>query len=167
MTFQDHFSLQAKEYARFRPHYPPQLLRYLSQLAEDHQKAWDCATGNGQVAANLTPYFDQVYASDASQKQIEHAIVHERVQYFVSPAELTSLDEHSLDLITVAQGVHWFDLPRFFTEAKRVLKPKGILAIWCYGEFEIPDAPQAFQVSLKKFGSLEYCGKMVQWRYSK
>jgi ubiquinone/menaquinone biosynthesis C-methylase UbiE len=151
MTFQDHFSAKSKEYARFRPHYPPQLLGYLSQLAEDHQKAWDCATGNGQVAVDLTPYFEQIYASDGSQKQIDHAIVHERVHYFVSPAELTSLDEHSIDLITVAQAVHWFDLPRFFTEAKRVLKPKGILAIWCYGWFEIPDAPPAFQVSLKNF----------------
>src|SRR4029453_15505466 len=38
-----------------------------------------------------------------------------------------------MDLVTVAQALHWFDRDRFYGEAERVLKPGGILAVWCYG----------------------------------
>lgn len=151
MTFPDHFSAQAEDYARYRPQYPPAFLSFLSQLTPEHQVAWDCATGNGQVATDLTQYFEQVYASDASEQQIANVLDGDRVYYFVSPAESTPLADHSIDLITVAQAAHWFDLPRFFTEAKRVLKPDGVLAIWCYGWFNILDSSEPLEHALQSF----------------
>ena len=41
--------------------------------------------------------------------------------------------DQSVDLITVAQALHWFDFKRFYTEVDRVLKKEGVLAAWAYG----------------------------------
>ena len=42
------------------------------------------------------------------------------------------LPDASVDLVTVAQALHWFDLPRFYAEVRRVARPDGIIAVWCY-----------------------------------
>ena len=132
MTFKDHFSGHAAEYAQFRPRYPDALFRDLASLRPDRERAWDCATGNGQAAVALAEQFDRVVATDASAQQIESAQPHERVVYKVGPAESSGLDDDSIDLVTVAQALHWFDIPAFFAEAARVLKPRGIIAVWAY-----------------------------------
>jgi SAM-dependent methyltransferase len=151
MSFKDYFSKQSSDYARYRPLYPKTLFEYLSGLASDHTAAWDCGTGNGQVALGLTDCFQQVFASDASPQQIEQAVRHERIEYFVSLAESTQLPSASVNLITVGQAFHWFDAERFYREAKRVLKPEGILAIWCYGLFNIEDASAQLEQVLQNF----------------
>jgi len=131
-TFEDHFSQIAASYAQYRPQYPPTLYAYLAQNAPGRALAWDCATGNGQAALGLAAYFDQVIATDASAEQIENAAKHERITYRVEPAETSSLATGSVDLVTVAVGVHWFDHDRFYREVRRVLKPGGVLAVWTY-----------------------------------
>ena len=132
MRFQDHFSGHAAEYAQFRPRYPDELFRYLASIAPARKLAWDCATGNGQAALALAEHFERVIATDASAQQIENANPHERVLYEVGPAERSGLPSHSVDVLTVAQALHWFDIPAFFAEAERVLKLEGIIAIWAY-----------------------------------
>jgi len=133
MSFADHFSAQAAPYRRYRPHYPAALFAYLADSVTRRQRAWDCGTGSGQAAQALARYFATVFASDASAAQIAHAIRHERVHYRVAPAEDSGLTAASVDLITVAQALHWFDLARFYAEVERVLRPAGVLAVWCYG----------------------------------
>lgn len=49
------------------------------------------------------------------------------------PAEASGLESESVDLVTVAQALHWFDFGRFFAEVERVLAPGGLFAAWCYG----------------------------------
>jgi ubiquinone/menaquinone biosynthesis C-methylase UbiE len=131
-TFKDLFSKQAQDYAKFRPHYPAELYRYLASLARGHSLAWDCATGNGQAAVQLTQYFDHVIATDLSESQLKNATSHPKVEYRKAPAEESGLEAHSVELITVAQAFHWFNHERFFAEVRRVLKPKGVLALWSY-----------------------------------
>lgn len=133
MTFKDCFSSHAKLYAQGRPIYPQVLFDYLSQIVTNHETAWDCATGNGQTAVSLAALFDKVIATDASEQQIAAATPMENIEYQVAVAEQTSLATESVDLVTVSQALHWFDLERFFTEVDRVLKPGGILAVWSYG----------------------------------
>ena len=132
MTYEDHFSRQSESYAAYRPTYPPELYEYLASIAPSQQFAWDCATGSGQAARGLAQHFEQVIATDASADQLSHATPHDRVTYRVAHAEASGLEDTSVDLIGVAQAVHWFDLDAFYNEARRVLKPGGVLAIWTY-----------------------------------
>jgi ubiquinone/menaquinone biosynthesis C-methylase UbiE len=142
-TFKDHFSKQAEEYGRFRPRYPEELFRYLATIAPGQQLAWDCATGNGQAAVALAELFGRVIATDASKRQIENAEAHARVEYRIAPAENSGIESNSVDLITVAQALHWFELERFDTEARRVLKPRGVVAAWAYKLAQIEPAIDA------------------------
>jgi hypothetical protein len=132
VSFKDHFSGHASDYARFRPRYPAALFDYLASIAPERRCAWDCATGNGQAAVALAQHFGQVIATDASAQQVENAEPHERVAYRVAPAERSGLEDHSVDLVTVAQALHWFDIPAFFDETHRVLARSGAIAIWAY-----------------------------------
>lgn len=143
-TFEDHFSKQSQLYLQYRPKYPDEIYAYLASLTPGHSLAWDCGTGNGQAAIGLATYFDRVYATDASGEQISRAHAHEKVDYRVEPAEHTSLEDCSVDLVTVAVAVHWFDLDEFYREVRRVLKPDGILAVWTYSLTEI--SPRIDQV---------------------
>ena len=137
MAFKDHFSKQAAGYAKFRPRYPQNLFQYLASIAPVRQLAWDCATGNGQAALGLASVFDRVIATDASGKQIANAQSHLKVEYRVAPAESSGIESATIDLIMVAQALHWFDLHQFYGEAGRVLKPEGVLAASAYNLLHI------------------------------
>ena len=133
MAFKDHFSAQADRYTQFRPRYPRALFEYLATLVDRRDRAWDCGTGGGQAAVALSEFFDEVAATDPSARQIEHAQRNPRVAYFVASAEKCPLADRSVDLVTVAQALHWFDLERFYGEVQRVARPRGVLAVWTYG----------------------------------
>ncbi len=133
--FNDHFSDRSGGYASFRPVYPAELFDYLAAHCELSECAWDCATGNGQAARSLSTHFRRVIATDASTNQIAAAELDTGIDYRVAKAEQSGIETSSVDLITIAQALHWFDLERFYTEAKRVLKPRGLIAVWCYDLF--------------------------------
>jgi SAM-dependent methyltransferase len=140
MGFKDHFSKQAADYATFRPRYPQELFEYLESVAPGSELAWDCGTGNGQAAVGLASVFDRVIATDASAKQIANAQPHNRVEYRVAAAENSSIGSETIDLIMVAQALHWFNLDCFYAEARRVLKPDGVLAASAYNLLHIEKA---------------------------
>jgi ubiquinone/menaquinone biosynthesis C-methylase UbiE len=129
----DNFSKQSKEYAKFRPHYSDELVSYLSSLAEEKNLAWDCGTGNGQLALKLSEHFEAVYATDISAKQLDKAEQRDNLIYIEEAAEQTDFDDDMFDLITVAQAVHWFNFDAFYKEVNRCLKPNGVIAVTGYG----------------------------------
>jgi SAM-dependent methyltransferase len=128
----DHFSAVADGYARYRPGYPAALYDWLASLPARRELAWDCATGSGQAAAGLAERFRRVVATDFSAAQIARATAGKGIEYRVAPADASGLPGATVDLVTVAQALHWFDLPAFYAEARRVLAPGGALASWCY-----------------------------------
>lgn len=132
-SFADHFSAHAGIYASHRPHYPARLFAWLAERAPSRGLAWDVGCGNGQAARALAEHFDRVVASDPSAEQIAMAPPHPRIDYRVEPAEHCSLESTSVDLVTVAQALHWFEPTGFHAEVARVLRPGGLLAVWCYG----------------------------------
>jgi ubiquinone/menaquinone biosynthesis C-methylase UbiE len=140
MSFSDHFSVVSSAYAEFRPRYPESLFEWLAGLPAGRNLAWDCATGSGQAAVGLASRFDRVIATDASAEQIAAATPHPRVDYRVAPAEASGLESESVDLVTVAQALHWLDRPAFFAEARRVLRSDGAIAAWTYGNPRLDDA---------------------------
>ncbi len=131
--FNDHFGKVATRYADFRPTYPPALFDWLRDSCSAHELVWDCGCGNGQASIALAAHFSHVHATDASAGQIAQATPHPRVRYAVMPASDSGLDDASVDLVTVAQALHWFADDSFYDEARRVLKPGGLLAAWSYG----------------------------------
>jgi ubiquinone/menaquinone biosynthesis C-methylase UbiE len=138
--FKDHFSKHSNVYAKYRPQYPPELFEFLSSLVEAHESAWDCATGNGQAAQGLTPHFERIIATDASKEQIANAVTHKKISYIVCTADHTPIPSHSLDMVTIAQALHWLNFPSFYTEVSRTLKRGGVIAAWGYGWMQIsPD----------------------------
>ena len=137
MSFKDHFSRHAADYQQYRPHYPPALAEYLAQTAPGTAVALDVATGNGRAAADLALHFERVLASDASDNQLRHAVPDVRVCYLRHAAESLPVRAGVVDLVAVAQAAHWFDLPRFYSEARRVLRPNGLVAVWCYALFSV------------------------------
>jgi SAM-dependent methyltransferase len=98
-----------------------------------HQLAWDVGAGTGQATVGLAPRFERVVATDLSAEQLALAPPLGNVEYRVSAAHESGLSFASVDLVTVAQALHWFDLPAFYAEVKRVLKPAGRIAVWTYG----------------------------------
>ena len=137
MAFADHFAPVANDYDRHRPGYPDTLFAFLAETAPATSRVWDCATGTGQAARGLADYFDEVLATDASAGQVEQAEGPANVHYRVAPAEASGLEDASVDLVTVAQALHWFDLPAFYDEVRRVLRPGGVVAVWSYNLLEI------------------------------
>ncbi len=131
-TFKDHFSGHAADYRAFRPTYPPELFAFLASAAPGRELVWDCGTGNGQAAGPLADHFARVFATDASTEQIANAEQHPKVEYAVAPAEKCPLPDACVDLVTVAQALHWFDHDRFYAEVRRVCRPGAVLAATCY-----------------------------------
>jgi SAM-dependent methyltransferase len=135
--FKDHFSSHAAGYAAHRPTYPSALVDYLAGIAPGCHLALDCGCGTGQLSVPLARRFDRVVATDASASQIANAEPHERVEYRVAKAEDSGLPDAAADLITVAQAAHWLDLDRFYTEARRVARHDGVLALVTYGVLHV------------------------------
>lgn len=132
LEFKDHFSVNSENYKKYRPEYPAELFSYLASISPANEIAWDCGTGSGQTAKGLIRYFKRVVASDPSRSQIENAEAIKGIKYLVATAEASTLENGKIDLITVSQALHWFQVRDFFNESKRVLKPNGILAVWSY-----------------------------------
>jgi ubiquinone/menaquinone biosynthesis C-methylase UbiE len=137
MSFKDHFSRQSAAYSRYRPAYPAQLIEFVVAQAPARRLAVDCATGNGQAAVALAAHCDAVLAVDASASQLARAQPQPGVHYAASLAERLPLRDRCADLVVAAQAVHWFDFERFHAECRRVLVPRGIVAVWTYEKFRV------------------------------
>ncbi len=131
-SFKDHFSTQSSGYSKYRPDYPQKLYDFILAYVKKRETAWDCGTGNGQAAAVLSRYFEKIFATDPSEEQIKNAAHKPNIEYIICKAESTPLSSNSIDLITVAQALHWFDFDKFYEEVKRVAKPGALLAVWSY-----------------------------------
>lgn len=146
--FKDLFSAKAAEYARFRPTYPEALFEWLASQAPARTLAVDVGTGSGQAAVALARHFEHVLAVDPSEGQLASARPDPRVEYRVGRADATGATDASADLVTVAQAFHWFDQAAFFAEVRRIARPGGVLAVWCYPLTEITPAIDALVYEL-------------------
>lgn len=129
---QDHFSSIASKYKAGRISYPKALYDYLENLCSENNSAWDCATGSGQAAVDLSPYFKKIIATDISAPLLALAEASKNIEFQNSSAEESGIPSHSIDLVTVAQAIHWFHFDRFWEEVQRVSKNNAILAFWGY-----------------------------------
>ncbi|XP_010938137.1 uncharacterized protein [Elaeis guineensis] len=134
------FRKQAKNYAEARPNYPQELFQFIASKTPNHDLAWDVGTGSGQAAVSLAKIYNNVVATDTSREQLAFAPKLPNIRYVHTPATVSVPDlqrdvaaPSTVDLITVAQAIHWFHLPTFYAQARRLLRgPHGVLAAWCY-----------------------------------
>lgn len=131
------FDQGGRIYKRFRPGYPSQLGAFLASNAPDNQLAVDIGCGNGQLTRLLAPYFRRTIGLDPSADQIANAIPKEQITYQCATAEHLPIDDSCASLITAAQAAHWFDLPAFYREVRRIGTPRGIVALISYGVLNV------------------------------
>ncbi len=142
------FSEQSEIYAASRPIYPDALYAFLMRHVTCCNRAWDCATGNGQAARALIRFFDEVYATDISARQLHQAPPAPNLFYRQLPAEQTDFPDHYFDLITVAQALHWLSLPEFYAEVFRTAKDNCLFASWGYS---LPSVNTEVDIRLENF----------------
>ena len=134
------FDAGGSNYARFRPEYPPALASFLAGLAPDRALAVDVGCGNGQLTAQLAAHFDEVIGVDPSADQIANAKPASGASYLCAPAEKLPVPDGAASLVAAAQAAHWFDLPQFFTEARRIAAPGAVIALVSYGILRLEPA---------------------------
>ncbi|NHC03774.1 class I SAM-dependent methyltransferase [Acinetobacter sp. 187] len=135
----DLFSECSALYQQARPSYPHSVISEILNYVPSRHFAWDCGAGSGQFTQLLAPYFEQIVATDMSAQQLHQAPYFENVSYQIQQAEQTTFSDHSFDLITVAQAIHWFDFDAFYAEVRRTLKKEGIIAVIGYGTLSTQD----------------------------
>lgn len=133
----DNFSAHADAYAKFRPGYPPELFDWIRSNVDNQENCWDCGTGSGQIAGKLAEFFDSVYATDISKRQLAHAVQADNIHYSVQPAEQTDFPDDHFDLVTVGQAIHWFDFERFYAEVRRTARAHALVVVVGYGLTQI------------------------------
>lgn len=130
----DNFSTASDQYALYRPGYPDELFDYLKTVISRCENAWDCGTGNGQVAVKLSAFFENVYATDISAAQLAQAVQRTNIYYSQQAAEETHFPDERFDLIVAAQAIHWFDFDKFYAEVRRTAKHGALLVVIGYGK---------------------------------
>ena len=124
-------------YARFRPEYPPELAAFFARVAPTPALAVDVGCGTGQLTTQLAEHFERTIGLDPSADQLANASTHPRAEYRCAPAEALDVETGSASLIVAAQAAHWFDLPRFFDEGRRIAAPDAVLSLLSYGVLKL------------------------------
>ncbi|XP_059651104.1 uncharacterized protein LOC132298751 [Cornus florida] len=156
---------QAKLYSKSRPGYPQALFQFIASKTPKHDLAWDVGTGSGQAAKSLAGIYKNVIGTDTSQKQLDFATKLPNVRYQYTPPNMSIAElEHcvaaraSVDVVTVAQALHWFHLPTFYKQVNTVLKkPHGVIAAWTYTVPEVNDTIDSIFRRLYFDESRPYC----------
>lgn len=135
------FDQGGSAYALFRPDYPDELSRFLSHVSPAQSLAIDVGCGTGQLTRQIARYFGSVIGIDNSADQIAHAPPQNGVEYHCAPAETLPVRNNCVNLVTVAQAVHWFDRPTFYRECRRVAVGNAVIALISYGVLRITSQP--------------------------
>lgn len=127
------FSGAAEGYARYRPGYPEGLVDQVLDAAgvQAGDRVADLGCGTGIFTRLLAGRDLDVVGLDPNEDMLKEARAAGGATYRVGDAETTGLDDQGVDLVTVAQAFHWFDLDPALDELRRILTPGGhVAAIW-------------------------------------
>lgn len=130
------FSDRVDDYVRYRPDYPPALIEWL-QREQGVDAAWRVADVGAGTGISSKMFLDAGYRVTAVEPNAPMRAAAERwLQAYENfdavdgKADATGLPDASVDLVTVAQAFHWFDQETTRREFARILRPRGLAAIW-------------------------------------
>jgi SAM-dependent methyltransferase len=129
----DRFTGRVESYRRFRPTYPPAIVDLLRRecALTPHSAIADIAAGTGILTELLLKEGLAVTAIEPNQEMRAACATlqpqYPKLKILAGTAEATTLPDRSIDLITVAQAMHWFDLEKARAEFARILRPGA----WC------------------------------------
>ena len=138
------FSGLEDRYQKYRPAYPSQILDSLHAFVEtgrnaswpDHPSLIDVGAGTGILTRQLRDAFGAgfrylaVEPGDSMRRRAEAETASNlQIEYVDATAEAVPAEADSAALVIAAQAVHWFDRPRFYEEAARILVEGGTLAL--------------------------------------
>jgi len=129
------FSDRVDNYVKYRPSYPVELMSYLQKefnITQDTTIA-DIGSGTGKFTELLLPLCKRVYAVEPNKEMRLSAekkmIGHKRFVSIDGTSENTKIDTNTIDMITVAQAFHWFDLEKTKIEFQRIITQHGNVVI--------------------------------------
>ena len=142
---------EAVKYGVSRPAYSKSvrdiILNYVSKTGGGFDRAVDLACGSGQSTFYLSESFQRCTGIDVSPEQIRQArslcrkLEVTNTEFEVAEATDLPIDDGCADLVTIATGWHWImDKDRLYSECKRVLKPRGSLAVYAHDLVQTKDA---------------------------
>lgn len=131
------FSDRVDDYVKYRPGYPPEVVRTLRDRCglTPFAAIADIGSGPGNFARLLLENGNEVFAVEpnAEMRAAGQQLLSEFKNYHSAEgkAEATGLPGSSVDFVTAAQAFHWFDWPRARDEFRRILRPGGwVVLIW-------------------------------------
>jgi ubiquinone/menaquinone biosynthesis C-methylase UbiE len=130
-----YFSDRGVDYEQYRPVYPASTIDViLSDFGLPTKVlAADVGAGTGIGARLLADRGVKVLAIEPNEDMRIAATAHENVEFLIGVAERIPLENASVDLVTSFQAFHWFDFDKSLKEFRRILKPKGLLALtWSF-----------------------------------
>lgn len=143
------------EYIQYRPRYRFSYYDRIFTYHAEHSSSWavahDSGAGPAVVSEELIKKFRHVHVSDPNEEYIEIAqqrlssLGHgrDKFTFHAESAERSSMADSSVDLLVIAEAIHWCDVPVAMKESARQLKPGGTMAVSFYANPWFPDHPKA------------------------
>ena len=125
------FSDRVEDYVKYRPSYPAAAIDKILENFTSAITAADIGAGTGISSRLLAARGIQVIAIEPNAEMRNAGIrdATSLVEWKDGTAENTNLPDASVDLVTCFQAFHWFIPEPTLAEFRRILKPKGKLAV--------------------------------------
>jgi ubiquinone/menaquinone biosynthesis C-methylase UbiE len=148
------FSGKAESYAKARPSYPREAVDYICSLVKPDAVFADIGAGTGKWTELIAARGYEIFAvepNDDMRKELENTLAAFGNAHIISGTDTdTKLPEHSVNIVTVAQALHWLDIEKFRKECERILKPGGKV-ITIYNNNPEGSSPKLSKLSTDEF----------------
>lgn len=127
----ENFTGKAEAYAKGRPGYPQEALETIFGLAPSGAVFADIGAGTGKFTVKLAERGYSVFAVEPNADMRGQLAItlapFANAKIMDGTAEATTIPDHSVDILTVAHALHWFNLDAFREECHRIVKPVGLI----------------------------------------